>query len=568
MPHLQWKKSVDLWLVLAIIFYFFAAQAGLLLTFEISKESILWPPPGLAFALLLFWGKRIWPGIIIGSILAHLIWFLHIDVTLSPTVIYCAVLMSAGQTLEALLGYFLIKKVIGEFDGFSKTNHAFSFLFIVLIMCLVGASVSTLGMFSGQLLPSDETPSFFFFKWVSNVVSILVITPFLLSWKWRSHIQLGKTTLFETAFFVILAAGVLYLNTILSIKNSISSAIPFLLIPLLLWITFRFNLKLIMTLVVATAFTSIYITINKSGPFYLYTEENSMILNQIYIGMISITALILHATIRERNEVQNHLKNFNEKLESMVTERTKKLEEEIVVRKKMEEKTKSSNRRLKKTNTELDHFVYSVSHDLRAPIASILGLTNLAKSETDMKSVKEIISKIQNSASQQDKFIGEILDISRNARLVVKAEKVNFSEIVDEAFEYGRYGYPNKNIEKELDIRQEGPFSSDKQRLKVIFNNLIANSLRYTNGKKPLIKVSIQANDKIAHITITDNGIGIGKEHLDKIFKMFYRATDEGAGSGLGLYIVKEALDKLKGEIKIESTPKKGTKVMLEIPQL
>ena len=102
----------------------------------------------------------------------------------------------------------------------------------------------------------------------------------------------------------------------------------------------------------------------------------------------------------------------------------------------------------------------------------------------------------------------------------------------------------------------------------MILNNLISNAIRYRNGRDPVIKVNVDITDKGAAVCIEDNGKGIAKEHLKHVCRMFYRATDDGAGSGLGLYIVKETIDKLNGSIDIDSIEGKGTTVQLMIPEV
>ena len=109
-------------------------------------------------------------------------------------------------------------------------------------------------------------------------------------------------------------------------------------------------------------------------------------------------------------------------------------------------------------------------------------------------------------------------------------------------------------------------FFSDQKRLKVILNNLLSNAIRYSNKENPQIKIGVKVDEAIAKITITDNGLGIGKEHVKNVFKMFYRATENNAGSGLGLYIVKETVDKLRGNVELNSLLDEGTTVNLEIP--
>ena len=123
-------------------------------------------------------------------------------------------------------------------------------------------------------------------------------------------------------------------------------------------------------------------------------------------------------------------------------------------------------------------------------------------------------------------------------------------------------------INKSLEIDQPKPFFSDESRIKVILNNIISNAIRHHNGNQPQVDIKIQVKPKYAHISIQDNGVGIPKEHINNVFKMFYRATDINHGSGLGLYIVKETIDKLDGSVKLKSEVNKGTEVLLQIPTL
>jgi signal transduction histidine kinase len=253
----------------------------------------------------------------------------------------------------------------------------------------------------------------------------------------------------------------------------------------------------------------------------------------------------------------------------MVQQRTQALNEEINTRKVAETKLLQTNQELSKRNTELDNFVYSVSHDLRAPIASVLGLINLARKDKDPAMKNEYLERINHSAMQQDDFIREILDQSRNARLDVKKEEVFFETLIEETFNQLKFATTTAaSLEKIVQVSQTQAFHSDRWRLKVVLNNIISNAIRYRNGREPVIRVNVAIEAHKALIEVEDNGRGIGGEHLGRVYDMFYRATDDGAGSGLGLYIVKETLDKLRGQIKIESEIGKGTLVRLEIPEV
>jgi signal transduction histidine kinase len=401
------------------------------------------------------------------------------------------------------------------------------------------------------------------------VVGVLLFTPFVLVIAKKHTIRFSTEKAIEAAICLVCVTGIYLLLQVDYLKPTLERALPFLVVPFLLWLAFRFELIVSITAVLAASLITTYFTIAKVGPFVLPESYNSMLLLQIFIGVTSIATLILSATVKERMEAERLLLEFNTNLEKIVLQRTKALNEEVSIRKEAEEKAQRANLELSKRNAELDNFVYSVSHDLRAPIASVLGLINLAKKDRDLDMKDMYLDMINKSALQQDHFIKEILDQSRNARLEIKREEIFFETLIDETFNQLKFATTaNKSVEKIISVQQEKPFYSDRWRLKVILNNIISNAIRYRNGKDPVIRVNVEITEHLAKMAIEDNGKGIEQEHLPHLCKMFYRATDDGAGSGLGLYIVKEALDKLQGNINIESEVGKGTTVTLEIPEI
>ncbi len=564
----KFVTSNDLKIVLIAFLYFASANIGIWLAFPEIKATPLWPPSGLALALLLLMGYRTWPAITIGSLIAHALIFLHVGIELSSSAITALSLIAVSNTVESLFGYFLITRFVKTKNPFLKTSNVFIFLFIAIAMCFIGSSIGTsILTLSGLVQVSLWTPVFSSW-WIGNVVSVLIVTPFIISWSAKLKFNITKQNIFEALAFIVAFVLVLLTMRIESIAPTIEKSFPFIIIPFLLWLGYRFSLRVTTTGILAVSFTAIYFTINGSSPFILDNEANSLLILQIFIGLISISTIILYATNYERTLAQTAMKHFNEKLEVNVAERTKELQEEIVIRENAEKKLKTTNTKLRKTNTELDNFVYRVSHDLRAPIASVLGITNLAKTENKIEELKNYFEMIANSANQQDEFIKEILDLSRNSRLGVQKDKIKIKTLLNEVFDLHAHSNTDKNILKDIEIDEKHPFISDKTRLKVVLNNLISNSIRYSNGHDPVIKVGVNIDKESAKITINDNGKGIPKKHLKNVFRMFYRATDVNAGSGLGLYIVKETLDKLSGDIVINSKEKEGTNVLLEIPNL
>lgn len=225
---------------------------------------------------------------------------------------------------------------------------------------------------------------------------------------------------------------------------------------------------------------------------------------------------------------------------------------------------------LMKINKELDSFVYSVSHNLRAPLRSVLGLINLARIEDQKQGniFKDYFQMMESSINKLDETLKEILDYSRNSRQELSIEKIDIKKLLDDNLEKMQFMPGSSNINKQIDIREEAPLYSDKYRISVIFNNLISNAIKYHDPVKedPTLNISIHVTSEQARFEFRDNGVGIAKEYQDKIFKMFYRATQVSEGAGLGLYIVQEAVDKLKGTVVIDSEVRKGTTFIIEIP--
>ncbi len=233
-----------------------------------------------------------------------------------------------------------------------------------------------------------------------------------------------------------------------------------------------------------------------------------------------------------------------------------------------EERLQQQFKELKKTNQELDFFVYSVSHDLRAPLASILGLINIASLEDLNLTQRNYFIRMRESVHKLDVFIKEVLDYSQNSRTQVKPEPIDLKIFLTEL---GQEIIPSdKNISFEIDYHNENgtPFHSDKKRLEIVFQNLFSNAVNFRDEAKAhcRIQIDILLTAEGAAIQFEDNGIGIEPTHIESIFRMFYRATEQGTGSGLGLYIVNEVILKLGGWIKVYSEPNQYARFNLWIP--
>ena len=223
------------------------------------------------------------------------------------------------------------------------------------------------------------------------------------------------------------------------------------------------------------------------------------------------------------------------------------------------------------TNYELDSFVYRASHDIKAPLRSVMGLITLAQLENKDNSVSQYLEMMNKSVHNLDSFIKDLTLFSRNTRLDLEPRKINFDTILTESIDSLLFMDNADQVEIDINIDKKLKFYSDITRVSTIFNNLISNSLKYHkfDNNNPFIKIWVADNgDKHAIIEVEDNGLGIDKKYINNIFDMFFRASESSYGSGLGLYIVKTAVSKLNGKISVESELGKGTKFTVLIPNL
>jgi signal transduction histidine kinase len=225
------------------------------------------------------------------------------------------------------------------------------------------------------------------------------------------------------------------------------------------------------------------------------------------------------------------------------------------------------NEELLKVNKELDNFVYSVSHNLRGPLMSVVGLLNVTNKYNIDPKLDALHNLMRSSISRLDDTIKDIIEYSRNSRNEVVLDEIDWRRMIEKIFSGVEYLYPSGQITRTQTLQTTSRFFSDARRIAVIINNLLANAIQYRNKTNELqIDIQVFTSDESAIITIKDNGSGIKKDILPKIYTMFYRGTEESQGSGLGLYIVKEIVDKLGGGITITSENGKGTTVTLTIP--
>lgn len=245
---------------------------------------------------------------------------------------------------------------------------------------------------------------------------------------------------------------------------------------------------------------------------------------------------------------------------------TMQVEKQINEISRQNQKLEMQNSELIKLNSEMDKFVYHTSHDLRSPLTSIAGLVDLIKLE-GAENRDIYLDYISQSVNRLDDTIKEIIHFYRNKNTPVEKSYFSLRELFFELCDQYRFSPDASQIDFVDEIVQDELWL-DKYRLRIILRNLVSNSVKYHDPAKTnqFVKCSSAIHEKELLITLSDNGIGIEPENLPKIFDMFFRATDKSSGSGLGLFIVRESLRRVEGDILVTSTPGAGTTITIKLP--
>lgn len=245
--------------------------------------------------------------------------------------------------------------------------------------------------------------------------------------------------------------------------------------------------------------------------------------------------------------------------------------QDITERKLIMDKLEIYNKALVRSNEEMDKFIYSISHDIRGPLVSMLGVLQILEDDGLNEGQLKSVLMIKRSLGRLDDFIRNVLVFSTNNNSDLSFDRIDFNVMLDSlSTELDLEMKNDKSVNIIYEINNKETFVSDSDRISVVFKNILMNSIRFysLDQNYPFVKISIDINSENAIITILDNGIGIEKEDLEKIFDMFTRFSSRSIGSGLGLYLTKEIISNLKGTISVESKLGVGTKFTILLPNI
>ena len=308
-------------LVVAILYYG-VAGLSLRLALERTNASPVWPPSGIAVAAVLLLGYRVWPGILLGAFLANSVAFLANQAASVLTTVVVSLAIGVGNILEALVTAFLLERWVGARSPFYRTQDVFKFTAAALLACCVASSVGPTSIFLAGIAPSLEYGTIWLTWWLGDATGILLVTPVLLTWseapqmRWEFHKHIEAALLF-VSLVVVGRLGLL--------EQGANYPLVFVPIPWLVWAAFRFGPREAATAAVLTSAIAVWDTVHGVGPFVGETANESLLLLQAFVSVVTVTILTMAALVAERRDAEARLRTAHATLERRVGERTGEL---------------------------------------------------------------------------------------------------------------------------------------------------------------------------------------------------------------------------------------------------
>jgi len=552
-------------LTLLALVYAVAGQLDLMVAAQRGSATLVWAPTGIALAAVVRLGYGVWPGILLGALL------LNISTGHS---LLTAASMGLGSTLEPLLGAFLIQRFCPAPAFLGRVRDAFFFVALVVPLCtalsaLIGAGLLVLD----GTVPGAGYGALMLTWWVGGALGALVVAPLLLAWTQREEPPSGHGHIIEgTALFVLLilvggvAFGGLFQRSIVDAQ----SPLTFLPVPFVLWAAYRFGLRGATTASAIAACMALLGTVQGYGPFVMPPLEESLFLQQTFVGVIAIPALVLAASSRERQGAEDELRRAHDELDERVLERTADLmmanewlEKAFAERERSVAKLRESERL-----ASLGTLATGIAHEINNPLGAILVSAEYALTESgdgeSGQAVTKALYTIVDQAERGGRIVKSVLQFARKEPTDRWENDLN--QIIRTACEVLRSSTEKVGALITLDLDESlPPIRINPYEVQQVIINLLQNALD-SGDARMRIRVSSERASEGVRLTVIDNGPGLSESERRRIFDPFYTTRQREGGTGLGLSIAHGIVMQHGGGIEVESELGAGTRVRVDLP--
>jgi signal transduction histidine kinase len=532
--------------VLAVA-YFAVGKTSLLLAHLHASASPVWPATGVALAALLLWEIGLWPAIFVGAFLVNVT--LWQDASAGTRILQAAGI-AVGNTLEAVAGAWLVSRFAHGRKAFLRANDVFRFVFFAgMVSTAISATIGTGTLTAAGLLGKQIYGTAWVTWWLGDMVGAVLFAPLILIWAVDRRVQFGLNRAVEALVLLIavLIVSALNFSDMFQMGGS-HYPLAFLFFPLLAWAAVRFEARGTVAFISVIACLAINGTLHGLGTFVVPSPNTSLLMLQMFICVATFSGLVLAAAVTERKTAEDEVRKFNLELERRVQDRTAQLEG---------------------INKELEAFCYSVSHDLRAPLRTIRGfsevLMELYRPQLDARG-QDYLRRTCDAGLQMDKLIEDLLKLSRVTRTDFQRTDVNLSAIVRDIASELAKSEPARSVE--FSISPNLSAKGDERLLRVVIDNLLRNAWKFTR-KQPKARIEFgQTNGDGAAFFVRDNGVGFDMQYANKLFGVFQRfhSVTEFAGSGVGLAIVQRIINRHGGRVWADAKVNSGATFYFTLP--
>jgi signal transduction histidine kinase/ActR/RegA family two-component response regulator len=535
---MELRSSSRLLLISIVTFiYFVVGKFGLMLASLHASASPVWPSAGIALAAILFFGYRVWPGIFVGAFLVNITNAGDVATSLA---------IATGNTLEALAGAWMVIRLARGKNFCDRPQDVFKFALIAATSTLISPAFGVTSLALAGFADWTHYGAIWLTWWLGDVTGDLVFTPLVVLWIVGSRRGWRKKEATEVGVLFLLL--VLLSSVVFGGWLEISSRnypITFICGPIVIWMAFRFRPLETANGIFILSVIAVWGTLHGFGPFVRETENQSLVALQLWIAVLTITAMALSAGMAERRRVEEELQQQKSIVEA--------------------------------ANRTKDHFLAMLSHELRTPLTPVISaLESLETEPTQTEDTRASLAMIRRNIELETQLIDDLLDFTRIARdkMQLRFVPLDAHQAVLNVVEICRAEARSKKLHVHLNLRAKScHVTADAAKFQQIIWNLLKNAIKFTPEGGDITISSDNPSESVFGVTVCDTGIGMELEVMQRIFDPFEQGNrsfeHRFGGLGLGLAISKSLAQAHGGTLTAQSEgPNRGSTFTLSMHAL